>query len=410
MPERSVATMRSVGPPTARPRRSILRAVFAWGIAALALLTSIVSLTVWAGTPFDVITFVTLPLAFGGVGAFLTVRVPGNPLGPMLLAATAGFATLIASGAYVVAFVELPSSDPVAIFFGLLANLTFIPSLVLVIVGVPLLFPDGHFLSPRWRWVAVLSALVVLAAELRVLVGQSELVNQPGLQNPFYIERFGPLFSLAETIESLAALPLFALAIWSLVLRYRRADDVGRHQIRWLAAVSSIAVVAFGISFFVPPDLNALVEGFAILALNAIPLAIGIAVVRYRLYDIDRLISRGISYGLVTVILLATYIAVVLILQGPLGELFGTQTVTVAISTLVIAGLFQPVRSRIHRAVDRRFDRARVDTERTAAAFSDRLRDEVDIDAVVGDLAATASGAVRPSGVTVWLREAVPPA
>ena len=105
-----------------------------------------------------------------------------------------------------------------------------------------------------------------------------------------------------------------------------------------------------------------------------------------------------------TVVLLATYVAVVLILQGPLGTMFGTQTVTVAISTLVIAGLFQPVRSRIHRAVDRRFDRARVDTERTAAAFSDRLRDQVDIDAVVGDLAATASGAVRPARINVWLR------
>ena len=94
----------------------MLRAVIAWGIAAFALLASIVSLTVWAGTPLDIVTFVTLPLAFGGVGAFLTVHVPGNPIGPMLLAATAGFATLIASGAYVVAFVELPSSDPVAIF------------------------------------------------------------------------------------------------------------------------------------------------------------------------------------------------------------------------------------------------------------------------------------------------------
>ena len=100
----------------------------------------------------------------------------------------------------------------------------------------------------------------------------------------------------------------------------------------------------------------------------------------------------------------------VLILQGPLGTMFGTQTVTVAISTLVIAALFQPVRSRIHRAVDRRFDRARVDTERTAAAFSDRLREQVDIEAVVGDLSATVSGAVRPARITVWLREAVPPA
>ena len=161
----------------ARPRRSIVRAVVAWSIAALALAASAFSLAVWAGNPLDAVTSVTTPLAFGGVGAFLTVRVPGNPLGPLLLAATAGFATLIASGAYLVAFVELPTSDPAAILAGLLGNLTFIPSLVLVIVGVPLLFPDGRFLSPRWRWVAVLSAIVVLIAELRVLVGQPELAT-----------------------------------------------------------------------------------------------------------------------------------------------------------------------------------------------------------------------------------------
>ena len=300
MPERSIAMMPAMEPSRARPRRPIVRAIVTWSIVALAVAASAFSLTTWAGNPLDVVTSVTTPLAFGGVGAFLTVRVPGNPLGPLLLAATAGFAMLIASGAYLVAFVELPTSDPAAILAGLLGNLTFIPSLVLVIVGVPLLFPDGRFLSPRWRWVAVLSAVLVLIAELRVLVGQPELASDPGLRNPFYIEGLDPLFNLSNTVETLAALSLFALAISSLVLRYRRTDDIGRHQIRWLAAVSAVAVVAFGCAFFAPPDVAPLFGGFGVLALNAIPLAIGIAVVRYRLYDIDRLISRGISYGLVT--------------------------------------------------------------------------------------------------------------
>ena len=150
-----------------------------------------------------------------------------------------------------------------------------------------------------------------------------------------------------EQLETLVGVPLFFLAVWSLVLRYRRSDDVGRHQIRWLAAASVVAVVAFGISFAVPEDAALLFQNFGILALNAIPLAIGVAIVRYRLYDIDRLISRGISYGLVTVVLLATYVAVVLVLQGPLGSMFGTQTVTVAISTLVIAGAL-PARALAH--------------------------------------------------------------
>jgi len=398
--------MRSVASSTAGERPSTRRVVIAWAIAGLALLASMASLLVWAATPLDVVTVLTTPLAFGGVGAFLTIRVPANRIGPLMLTATVGFALLIASGAYLVGFVQLPTNDPAAIVAGLLGNLTFIPSLVLVLVGVPLLFPDGHFLTPRWRWVAVVSALIVIASQLRVLLGQQELVDVPGLQNPFYLEDLDPLFSVSSTLEVLFAIPLFALAVASLVVRYRRADGIGRHQIRWLAAASSLAVVAYVCSILAPPSLQDVIAGLAILALNTIPVAIGIAIVRYRLYDIDRLISRGISYGLVTVVLLVAYVVVVLVLQGPLGSVFGTQTVTVAISTLIVAGLFQPVRSRIHRAVDRRFDRARFDTERTAAAFSDRLRDEVDIDAVVGDLAATASGAVRPSGVTVWLREA----
>jgi hypothetical protein len=403
MSERPAAMIRSVG----HPHSLSARAVIAWGIAALSMSAAVFSLSVWTATPLDFVVFLTMPLAFGGVGAFLTVRVPGNPIGPILLTAAAGFATLIASGGYIVAFVDLPSADPAAVLAGLLVNLTFVPTVVVVIVGVPLLFPDGHFLSPRWRAVAVVAAIVVVTAELGILFGRQNLVEEDGLLNPFYAEALLPVVDASSAIAAIAAAPLFALAIASLVLRYRRADDIGRHQIRWLAAIATVAVIAFACSTLAP-DLEPLL-GVAILALNAIPVAIGIAIVRYRLYDIDRLISRGISYGLVTVVLLATYVAIVLVLQSPLGAVFGTQTVTVAISTLIVASLFQPVRRRIQRSVDRRFDRARVDTDRTAAAFSERLRAEVDIDAVIGDLAATASGAVRPSDVRVWLREPVPP-
>ena len=322
---------------------------------------------------------------------------------------TLGFATLIASWTWLLTSVELPTTDPFAILIGLLAEMLFIPSLVLVLVGVPLLFPDGRFLSPRWRWVAIAAASPSPWRRSASCSRRPNWPESPGFETRSSSRARWGSSGRSRQLETLVGVPLFFLAVWSLVLRYRRSDDVARHQIRWLAAASAVAVVAFGISFVVPEDVALLFQNFGIIALNAIPLAIGVAIVRYRLYDIDRLISRGISYGLVTIVLLATYVAVVLILQGPLGTMFGTQTVTVAISTLVIAGLFQPVRSRIHRAVDRRFDRARVDTERTAAAFSDRLREQVDIDAVVGDLAATASGAVRPAHIDVWLREPAVP-
>jgi len=395
--------------PTAAPHRHLVRTVVAWGIFGFALVVTIASLVTVEQSVVSLITYTAVPLTFGGIGAYLSTRVPGNPIGTILLVAGLGFAVMVGSWTWLPISVTGPTTDLFATVLGLLGTVLFIPTLVLVLIGVPLLFPDGHFVSPRWRWVAITAAIVVAVAEVRTLLETASLMDQPWLPNPFYLAGAEDVLGTVDDIETAVGIPLFGLAVSSLVLRYWRADDVTRHQIRWLAAASAVAVAAFGISFVIPPEASTVLQSLGFLALNAIPISIGIAILRYHLYEIDRLISRGISYGLVTVVLLATYVAVVLVLQGPLGAVFGTQTVTVAISTLVVAGLFQPVRLRIQRAVDRRFDRARFDTERTAAAFSDRLRDEVDIDAVVGDLAATASGAVRPRGVTVWLREPAVP-
>ena len=390
-------------------RRPIVRAIVAWAVFGFALVGSIASLVVVEQPPLSLVTYTAVPLTFSAIGAFLTTRVPGNPIGPILLVAGLGFSVMVGTWTLLPITVTGPTTAPFAILVGLFGTVLFLPTLVLVLVGVPLLFPDGRFVSPRWRWVAIASAIVLVVAEVRTLLETAHLMNQQWLPNPFYVAGAEEVLGTIDDVETAVGIPLFVLAVWSLVLRYRRGDDIARHQIRWFAAASALAVITFGISFVIPEEAGTFLQSLGFLALNAIPISIGIAIVRYRLYDIDRLISRGISYGVVTVVLLATYVAIVLVLQGPLGAVFGTQTVTVAISTLIVASLFQPVRRRVHRAVDRRFDRARVDTERTAAAFSDRLRAEVDIDAVVGDLAATASGAVRPRGITVWLREAAPP-
>jgi hypothetical protein len=355
----------------------------------------------------DVITYIAIPLSFGGIGAFLSTRVPGNPIGPMLLLAAMGFASLVAMFTWLPT-ITLPTTDPVAVMVGLAGNLLFLPSLVLILIGVPLVFPDGRFLSPRWRWVAVATAAVVTVSEIRTMFERQELLQVPGLRNPFYLPGSEQILATVDGLETLVGLPLFGLAVWSLFVRYRRSDDIGRHQIRWFAAASAFAATAYCFSFVAPEDIRSTFETIGTIALNAIPIAIGVAIVRYRLYEIDRLISRGISYALVSIVLLGAYGTAVLLLQRPIGELFGSQTVTVALSTLLVAGLFQPVRSRIQRAVDRRFDRTRVDAQRTTAAFSDRLRDEVDIDAVLADLAATARGAVSPASMQLWLREASP--
>jgi len=386
--------------------RSRIRIVASWGVFAVALVISTLSVVTLGPDLIGVSTYIAIPLSFGGIGAFLSTRVPGNPIGPMLLLAAMGFAFLVAMFTWLPVAVVLPTTDPVAIVVGLLGNLLFLPSLVLILVGVPLLFPDGRFLTPRWRWVAVATAAVVTVSEIRTIFERDELLEVPGLRNPFYVPGWEQTLATIDGLETLVGVPLFGLAVWSLVLRYRRSDDVARHQIRWFAAASAFAATAYCISFVAPDDIRSSFENIGTIALNAIPLAIGVAIVRYRLYEIDRLISRGISYALVSIVLLGAYAAAVLLLQRPIGALFGSQTITVALSTLVVAALFQPVRSRIQRAVDRRFDRTHVDAERTTAAFSDRLRDEVDIDAVLADLATTARGAVGPASMQLWLREA----
>jgi hypothetical protein len=392
------------------PPTSQIRRVASWGIFAVAVGIAVLSVVSLGANAIGVAAYIAIPLWFGGIGAFLSTRVPSNPIGPILLLAAIGFGALVAMFTWLPVAVVLPTTDPLPVALGLLGNLLFLPGLVLILVGVPLLFPDGRFLSPRWRWVAIAIAAIVIVAEIRTIFEKKELLQVPGLRNPFYVADWAETLARVDGLETLVGLPLFGLAVWSLVLRYRRSDDVGRHQIRWLAAASAFAAAAYGISFVAPDDLKRMFEDVGTVALNTIPIAIGVAIVRYRLYEIDRLISRGISYAVMSIVLLATYATTVLLLQGPIGRLFGTQTVTVAVSTLICAALFQPIRLRVQRTVDRRFDRTRVDAQRTTAAFSDRLRDEVDIDAVLTDLAATARGAVSPASMQLWLREAPTPA
>jgi hypothetical protein len=353
---------------------------------------------------FDVAVFIALPLAFGAVGAFLTVRVPTNPIGPLLLVSTTGLAILVGSQAAVPLLLDLGVDATLVSLIGLSPGLVFIPSILIVIVGVPLIFPTGLMLSRRWWAVVVATVIALIPVELTTLVSPLDLVGTIGLVNPLENPGLAAALEPLNTAAAIAAIPLFLAAGASLVIRYRRSDDVGRHQIRWLAAAITVAVVAFSISFNAPAEIRGIAESVGIIALMFIPLAIAVAVVRYRLYEIDRLISRGIAYALLTVVLLVAYAVVVIALQEFAGGWFGRGTVPIVVSTLLVASLFQPLRRRIQTAVDRRFDRARVDGAATAAAFSERLRDQIDIEAIAHDVAVTVDGSFRPTVTQLWLR------
>src|SRR4029079_9513293 len=294
----TVVTSSPHRPPTSRVRSGGRWGSFGGGVAIAVL--SVVSL---GANAIGVAAYIAIPLTFGGIGAFLSTRVQSIPIVRCLLLAAMGFGALVAMFTWLPVAVVLPTTDPLPVALGLLGNLLFLPGLVLILVGVSLLFPDGRFLSPRWRWVAIAIAAIVIVAEIRTIFEKEELLQVPGLRNPFYAAEWAETLARVDGFETLVGLPLFGLAVWSLVLRYRRSDDVGRHQIRWLAAASAFAAAAYGISFVAPDDLKPLFEDMGTIALNTIPIAIGVAIARYRLYEIDRLISRGISYAVVSIVL-----------------------------------------------------------------------------------------------------------
>jgi uncharacterized membrane protein YfcA len=194
------------------------------------------------------------------------------------------------------------------------------------------------------------------------------------------------------------------VALLAVVQRYRRGDVIERQQLRWFGASMVLAALGLLVIITVPDEFGTLGFGILVFSLGLIPLAIGIAILRYRLYEIDRIISRTIAWLLLTLILGAVFAALIVGLQALLAPATEGSTLAVAGSTLVAFALFQPLRRRVQLAVDRRFNRSRVDAERAREAFGNRLREDVDLDAVQGRLVETTRETLRPAGVGVWLR------
>jgi hypothetical protein len=353
---------------------------------------------VWTGL------FTAIIFAFVFVGALLSARVPDNAVGPVILFSGALLATTIAIGT--LGLVWAGQGDvPVEVLAvaAIVNDFGFQVPILVILIGVPLIFPDGHLLSKRWRWIVAMLVWAMGAVAFTATFGPGPL-GAAEIDNPFEIPAIAPLVEAVDTIASLSSVIGFGAAVLAVVLRYRRGDDVQRHQLKWLIAVATAAAIAFPIAFNLP-DTAIGNAGFlaGLVAMLALPVVIAIAIFRYRLYEIDRIISRTIAWAVISGLLVGSFAVLVVGLQGALDGVTQGETLAVAASTLAVAALFQPLRRRVQGAVDRRFDRAAYDAQRTADAFAERLRDEVDLDTLAAELERTVAGAMRPTTAAVWL-------
>ena len=376
----------------------------AWGLfgvwVALAVLAAYYSIR--SKEEFEGLFMLGLTV-FAVVGAVVASRQPRNPIG-WILQAVVLFSALTSvligytSTADEPAEVAVWLDDWIAdVWIGLVA------------VGIPLLFPDGHLASPRWRpaaWLA--TGLFTLGIAGRALGDRVLDTEAPGTwENPYALpgvagDVMADIASVSVVFYGVPAL----IGVAGLVVRMRRSHGVERQQLKWFAYVglllmaalilSAISLIGHGLYFVGVIGWTS----FLGLVTFGLPLAIGAAILRHRLYDIDVVINRTLVYGALTATLGATYLALVLLI----GLTLGTSNLAIAVSTLAVAALFRPARARIQAAVDRRFYRKRYDATRTLEAFGGRLRDELDLDALGADLRDVVRDTVQPAHVSLWLR------
>jgi hypothetical protein len=355
-----------------------------------------------------VIAVAIFALLFPLVGWIILRHDPSNRLGWIYLAI--GFwqaLNMFASGYSTLAYWVASGNLPLASELSWVAVWAWVPGFTLFSTLGILLFPTGRLPSRRWWPVVALAAvafvlLLVPAVALWPYRGLPlEIANALNLPPPV-----DPVVAAASAIQGVGQVVLLAAmtgSVLGLAVRFRRSTGVERQQLKWFtyAAILDVLLLVAWTANVLDPLAGAL----SALLLASLPLAIGIAILRYRLYEIDRLISRTISYGVLTAIVAGLFVGFILVFQAVLAPVTGSNELAVAGSTLLAAALFQPIRRRVQRIVDRRFNRSRYDAELIVAAFARRLSDEVDLEALRSEILATVSAAVEPSSVSLWLRE-----
>jgi hypothetical protein len=362
------------------------------------------------GSPYFDALFGLLFLTFPTVGAAVATREPRNPIGWMFL--IAGIAAALEDcllGYATYSFVKEPGSLPAGDLAALVADAVWLPSLASATLLMFVLFPTGRPPSARWRpfiWVFVADVLVYALA---TLFNPGPLYFSASSDNPLGIAAAGN--SLQTAVDYAAPVLFLSLTIGlaAIVLRFRASQGAERQQLKWLVYVAGVFVLCTP-ALIAVGSRNVQVAGVLVSDLVfttlicSVPVAVGVAILRYRLYDIDVVINRTLVYGALTATLAVVYLSSVLLLQAALDPLTSDSGLAVAGSTLAVAALFRPVRARIQELVDKHFYRRKYDAELTLAEFTGRLREQVDLEALTADLRRTVSDTVQPSHVSLWLR------
>jgi hypothetical protein len=383
----------------------LLRPAAVWALAGLVLALSLVLIPLAfsagqnplaAGGPQ-----IAVAVSFAAVGLVIARHRPANPIGWLMLGLAVGLLIYADSGLYDVLGYRLGHRLPLAPAVLFLYQVTE-PMLGLLPLII-LLFPDGRLPSPRWRWVlrcyliaAVSDVLAQVLMSVYAITWHRTQVDADG-QLMLASQRYGVVFVPAALIF----FALWVLAVGYQVVSWRRSAGEARQQRNWLMAGGAAALVSFiaGSLIGTAGGVWQVVGGVALAGIAALPVGMGVAILKYRLYEIDRIISRTLGYAIVTGLLVTVYAGLVLLAR----QVFSANSpVAVAASTLAVAALFSPARRRVQRVVDRRFNRVQYDADRMVEAFADGLKDATDLDRIRADLTGVVSQTLEPTHVTVW--------
>jgi hypothetical protein len=380
-----------------------------WAISiTLATAAAVLGLSETAADLVMVLSVAVLGLVFGATGAIVASRLPRNPIGWIFCVLALLFEFSVCSDAYVAYGSQAGGFLPGRAWVGWTSQWSTNALTPALIILCFLLFPTGSLPSARWRALVWVVVGVAAVHAVSVALAPGTLVDFP-IENPIGIEAAGGLRALADPSILVLVIPLMLLSVVSLFVRLRHSSGAERQQLKWFAYAAALLVSGLVVSSVlaaIEAEVSELVFFVIFIApLLGIPVAMGVAILKYRLYDIDLLINRTLVYGALTAMLALVYFGGVTLLQGVLRVLTGQEsTLAVVASTLAIAALFNPLRRRVQAFVDRRFYRRKYDAARTLEGFSAKLRDETDLEALNNELVGVVRETMQPAHASLWLR------